>query len=49
MTFFYRPDCKDCLMVKAWLDKRGVEYEERDMNVNPPTGEEILEWAQKYH
>ena len=47
MTFFYRPDCKDCLMVKAWLDKRGVEYEERDMNAAPPTGEELLEWSEK--
>jgi len=47
MTFLYRPDCKECQMVKAWLDKRGVEYEERDMNACPPTGEEIMDWGSK--
>ncbi len=48
MTFLYRPDCKDCIMVKNWLDKHGVEYVSRDMNANPPSGEEILAWADKY-
>ena len=47
MTFLYRPDCKECMMVKAWLDKYGVKYEERNMNLEPPTGEEILEWSEK--
>ena len=32
-------------MVKAWLDKHGVEYEERDMNACPPSAEEILRWS----
>ncbi len=49
MTFLYRPDCKECIMVKNWLDKHGVEYESRDMNVQPPSGEEILAWADKTH
>ena len=47
MTFLYRPDCKDCMMVKAWLDKHGVEYEARDMNAQPPSAEEILAWSDK--
>lgn len=47
MTFLYRPDCKECMMVKAWLDKRGVEYEARDMNIQPPTSEELLAWSEK--
>lgn len=49
MTFLYRPDCKECIMVKNWLDKYGVEYAERNMNTQPPTGEEILEWSEKGH
>ena len=47
MLFLYRPDCKECIMVKNWLDKYGVEYTMRDMNAAPPTGEEILEWSEK--
>ena len=34
-------------MVKAWLDKHGVEYTERDMNTEPPTGVELMEWSEK--
>lgn len=47
MIFLYRPDCNDCMMVKNWLDKYGVEYEARDMNTQPPSGEEIIAWADK--
>ena len=32
-------------MVREWLDKHGVEYEERDMNAQPPSAEELLEWS----
>ena len=45
MVFLYRPDCKECMMVKAWLDKHGVEYTERDMNACPPSAEELLQWS----
>ena len=49
MTFLYRPDCKECQMVKAWLDKRGVEYIARDMNAQPPGAEELLAWSDLGH
>ncbi len=49
MTFLYRPDCKECMMVKAWLDKHGVEYTERDMNTQPPDADEILAWSDMGH
>ena len=47
MVFLYRPDCKECMMVKAWLDKHGVIYEERDMNTQPPDANELLDWSDK--
>ena len=49
MTLLYRPDCKECMMVKAWLDKHGVEYSERDMNSAPPSAEELLAWSELGH
>ncbi len=49
MTFLYRPDCKECIMVKNWLDKYGVEYKARDMNSDPPSGEELLAWSELGH
>ncbi len=49
MTFLYRPDCKECMMIKNWLDKYGVQYEARDMNVEPPRGDELLEWSDRGH
>ena len=47
MTFIYRPDCKYCIMVKTWLDKHGVKYDERNMNTQPPDADELIEWADR--
>lgn len=33
--------CGDCQLLKAFLDKEGVPYENRDIRQNPAYGEEL--------
>lgn len=47
MLFIYNPECKNCQLVKSWLDKHEVKYTERDVRHEPVTAQEILEWSEK--
>jgi glutaredoxin len=31
LTIYTTPTCPDCRALKAWLDREGVPYEERDL------------------
>lgn len=33
--------CGDCQLLKAYMDKHGIEYETRDIRENPAFGEEL--------
>lgn len=35
VTVYSKPACVQCDSTKRWLDKYGVEYETRDVTVNP--------------
>lgn len=32
LTLYTTPTCPDCRALKAWLDREGVFYEERDLS-----------------
>ena len=38
------PKCTTCQKAKQWLDDRQIEYEYRDIKLNPPTRNELTEW-----
>ena len=42
MTFLFRPDCEECMMVKAWLDKHGVEF---DHVISIEIEDEVIEFC----
>lgn len=47
MLFIYYPKCSTCLKAKKFLDENGVQYEEQDIKLNPPTFEELKEYFKK--
>ena len=47
MLFVCYPKCSTCMKAKKWLEKKGMEYELRDIRTDNPTAEELKEWHQK--
>lgn len=47
MVFLQYPPCSTCKKAKAWLDERGVGYEDRHIKENNPTYEELKAWHAK--
>ncbi len=43
-TFLCYPKCSTCQKAKAYLDKKGVEYNLRDIKTENPNYEELSEW-----
>lgn len=47
MLFVHYPKCSTCQRAKAWLDARGVPYEERDIKLENPDAEELRTWQRR--
>ena len=47
MIFMQYPPCSTCKKAKAWLDARGIAYEDRHIKENNPTYEELKAWQAK--
>ena len=41
MKFIYYPPCSTCQKAKAYLDQKGISYEERNIKTENPTYEEL--------
>ena len=46
MLFIQYPPCTTCKKAKAWLDARGVSYENRHIKEQNPTYEELSHWQE---
>ena len=44
MLFICYPKCSTCQKAKAWLDSRGISYEQRHIKEDAPTYEELELW-----
>ena len=44
MLFVEYPKCSTCKKAKAWLDARGVAYEDRHIVESNPTADELRAW-----
>ena len=44
MKFIYYPPCSTCQKAKAYLDQKGLKYEERNIKTENPTYEELKLW-----
>jgi arsenate reductase len=38
-TFYWKPSCTTCRNARGYLDKLGIQVEERDINKTPPSRE----------
>ena len=47
MLFVCYPKCSTCQKAKAWLQERGVAFEERDIKQDNPTEQELRAWHEK--
>ena len=47
MIFVCYPTCTTCQKAKKWLEANGVAYEERHIQENNPTIEELRDWHQR--
>ncbi|MBQ8868408.1 MAG: arsenate reductase family protein [Oscillospiraceae bacterium] len=47
MKFICYPKCTTCQKAKKWLDDNKIEYELRDIKIDNPTLEELIEWYNK--
>ena len=47
VKFICYPKCTTCQKAKKWLDETRIEYELRDIKLNNPTLEELIEWYSK--
>ena len=47
IEFICYPKCTTCQKAKKWLDDNKIEYELRDIKLNNPTLEELIEWYNK--
>lgn len=45
--FILYPKCTTCKKAKDWLDVHEIEYEERNIQENNPTEDELKEWVTK--
>jgi arsenate reductase len=46
LVLVYRK-CSTCIKALKWLEKKGIEFEERPIKEENPTYEELKEWYQK--
>ena len=44
VKFICYPRCITCQNARKWLESNGIEYELRDIKLEPPTREELSEW-----
>ena len=44
LKFICYPKCTTCQKAKKWIDDNNIEYEMRDIKLDPPTREELSEW-----
>ena len=47
LLFVQYPKCTTCQKAKAWLDEKGVAYDDRHIKEQNPTYEELKEWHKK--
>lgn len=47
MKFIYYPPCSTCQKAKAYLDEKGIAYEERNIKTENPTYEELKLFYEK--
>ena len=47
IKFICYPKCTTCQRAKKWLDDNNIEYELRDIKLDNPTLEELVEWYKK--
>ena len=47
MLFVCYPKCSTCQKAKAWLQERGVAFDERDIKQDNPTEQELCAWHEK--
>lgn len=40
--------CADCRAAKRFLDKRGIQYQEIDVEQTPGAAEKLIEWSGGY-
>ncbi|MDO4175346.1 MAG: arsenate reductase family protein [Eubacteriales bacterium] len=47
MLFLCYPKCSTCKKAAAFLDARGIPYDQRDIKAENPTAEELKAWHEK--
>ena len=47
IKFICYPKCTTCQKAKKWLDDNKIEYELRDIKLDKPTFDELVEWHKK--
>lgn len=47
ILFLEYPKCSTCRKAKAWLDERGVAYEDRHIVEDNPTADELRLWHER--
>lgn len=47
MLFIQYPKCSTCQKAKKWLDEHNVTYTDRNIVVENPTYEELLDWYKR--
>ena len=47
MLFVYYPKCSTCPRAKKWLEEKQIIFEARDVKLQNPTKEELIEWHQR--
>ena len=47
MLFVCYPKCSTCQKAKAWLQERGVAFDERDIKQDNPAEQELRAWHEK--
>lgn len=44
MLFICYPACSTCGKARAWLDKEGIQYQERNIKEQAPKAQELRQW-----
>lgn len=47
IQFIEYPKCTTCIKVKKFLKENNIEFEDRDIVLNNPSEEELLDWMNK--
>ena len=47
VNFICYPKCTTCQKARKWLDDNQIEYEFRDIKLDNPTLDELMEWHKK--